>query len=90
MNEAIIIFVRKPELGKVKTRLAASLGAEKALEIYKELLLHTRQICERVKADKFVYYHVQIEHNDLWDVDGFSKNFFKSLQHFFSQVSVCL
>ena len=73
MNEAIIIFVRKPELGKVKTRLAASLGIEKALEIYKELLLHTRQICERVKADKFVYYHEQIEQNDLWDASGFDK-----------------
>ncbi len=73
MNEAIIIFVRKPELGKVKTRLAASLGNEKALEVYKELLWHTRQICKQVGADKFVYYHEQIEQNDLWDASGFNK-----------------
>ena len=73
MKEAIIVFVRKPELGKVKTRLAASLGNEKALEIYKVLLLHTREICEKVNAHKFVYYHEKIEINDLWDADGFKK-----------------
>ncbi len=73
MKSAIIIFVRKPELGKVKTRLAASLGNEKALEIYQELLLHTCQICEQVEVDKFVYYHEKIEQNDLWDADGFNK-----------------
>lgn len=73
MKSAIIIFVRTPELGKVKTRLASSLGNEKTLEVYKELLLHTRQICEQVEADKFVYYHEKIEQNDFWDADGFNK-----------------
>ena len=33
-KKALIIFTRNPELGKVKTRLAKSVGDESALEIY--------------------------------------------------------
>ena len=44
MKNALIIFVRIPELGKVKTRLAKDLGEEKALEVYKKLLQHTHDI----------------------------------------------
>ena len=53
-KKALIIFVRNPELGKVKTRLAATIGNEKALEIYKELLEHTQAITASVHADEFV------------------------------------
>ena len=42
MNEnLIIVFVRTPELGKVKTRLAKTIGDRAALKIYKILLKHT-------------------------------------------------
>ena len=34
----LLIFTRNPELGKCKTRLAATVGDENALEIYKFLL----------------------------------------------------
>ncbi len=34
---ALIVFARAPQLGNVKTRLAADVGAEAALVIYKEL-----------------------------------------------------
>lgn len=34
----VIVFVRAPELGRVKTRLAATLGAGRALAVYRELL----------------------------------------------------
>ena len=37
MKNALIIFVRNPEIGKVKTRFVNTLGDEKALDIYKEL-----------------------------------------------------
>ena len=42
MEQALIIFIKNPVLGKVKTRLAASIGDVAALEIYKNLLDHTR------------------------------------------------
>jgi uncharacterized protein len=76
MQKALIIFVRHPELGKVKTRLAASIGDEAALEIYKKLLQHTFNISKAADADKHVFYSEKIIENDLWS----GQTFFKSLQ----------
>lgn len=73
MKEALIIFVRNPEIGKVKTRLAATVGDETALDIYKKLLLHTMQVSNKSSADKFVFYHEQIEPFDIWNKKGFHK-----------------
>jgi uncharacterized protein len=38
--DAVLIFVRAPELGRVKTRLAAEIGAEAALRVYRRLAEH--------------------------------------------------
>ena len=38
MRRAILLFVKHPEPGKVKTRLAATLGAEMAADIYRRLV----------------------------------------------------
>ena len=37
-DDLIIVFTRNPELGKVKTRLASSIGPASALNIYNYLL----------------------------------------------------
>jgi rSAM/selenodomain-associated transferase 1 len=37
----IIIFARTPEYGRVKTRLAAGIGKDAALAVYRQLLEHT-------------------------------------------------
>lgn len=76
MREAIIIFVRNPELGKVKTRLAATVGDDKALGVYKQLLAHTMQVADESHAAKFVFYHEQITKDDIWN----KKDFYKKLQ----------
>ena len=55
MKNALIIFVRKPVLGKVKTRLAAQIGNERALEVYIKLLDHTKKISKEIDADKFLF-----------------------------------
>jgi rSAM/selenodomain-associated transferase 1 len=68
-EEALIIFVRKPELGKVKTRLAAVIGAGAALEIYQKLLEHTHAITSPLTCDKFVFYAEAVENNDIWQTD---------------------
>ena len=73
MKDAVIIFVRNPELGKVKTRLAATVGDEEALNIYALLLNHTMQEADKVAADKFVFYHQQITADDIWNGNGFYK-----------------
>lgn len=68
----LIIFTRNPELGKVKTRLAKSVGDEKALEIYKFLLQRTKEITLQIDCDKTVFYSQEIAQNDIWS-DEFSK-----------------
>jgi len=70
----LLIFTRNPELGKVKTRLAKSVGNETALEIYKFLLHKTKEIAIDVNADKAVYYSVKIRENDIWDSENFQKH----------------
>lgn len=73
----LMLFVRNPELGKVKTRLAASVGPETALDIYLHLLRHTRDITQHLPVDKTVYYTEKVEQNDLWP----NAHYQKKLQH---------
>jgi len=56
MKSALIIFVRNPVLGKVKTRIAAAIGDEKALAVYKYLLQNTKDIIECLQVTRFVFY----------------------------------
>lgn len=44
MKEALIIFVKNPVKGKVKTRLAADVGEERALKIYNDLLEFSKSL----------------------------------------------
>ncbi len=69
----ILIFTRNPELGKVKTRLAATIGDFNALEIYKILLNHTVKIVGEIQVSKRVLYSEIIIHNDIWDPNIYQK-----------------
>ena len=73
MKKALIIFVRKPELGKVKSRLAATIGNENALAVYIELLKHTNEISAAIRAEKFVFYFDDIVADDIWSGSNFIK-----------------
>lgn len=70
----LIIFVKNPELGKVKTRLAATIGEEEALNVYKQLLKHTLQITTALTTDKVVFYSDFVDHFDKWDNAVFEKH----------------
>ena len=72
-NKALILFTKNPELGKVKTRLAKTLGNEKALEIYIKSLIHTKGIVENLNVDKFVFYSDAIIDEDIWEHSKFNK-----------------
>ena len=73
VKRALIIFVRNPEKGKVKTRLAKGVGEDKALAIYKALLTKTRTVAEGVDALRLLFYSVQIRTDDSWPNDAFEK-----------------
>lgn len=55
-NEAIIVFQKNPQPGKVKTRLAAGLGEEAAYKIYLLLLERTFKELATFDSAVIVYY----------------------------------
>ena len=65
-EEAIIIFVKNPIKGKVKTRLAATIGEEKALQVYEQLLRHTYLVTTSLPITRYVFYADFIDPNDRW------------------------
>jgi rSAM/selenodomain-associated transferase 1 len=70
----LLVFTRNPELGKVKTRLAKTIGDQKALDIYKLLLHYTKKTIQNINCDKAVYYSEAIQENDIWENSKFQKN----------------
>ncbi|MPR33291.1 TIGR04282 family arsenosugar biosynthesis glycosyltransferase [Salmonirosea aquatica] len=67
---ALIIFVKNPIEGQVKTRIAKTVGHTKATTIYRELLQYTHTVAEKLPAEgytKTVYYGDYINKNDLWN-----------------------
>lgn len=65
-DKLLLLFVRNPELGNVKTRLAATIGPEKALAVYVQLLHHTRLVTQQLPVAKRVCYAGKVVQHDLW------------------------
>jgi hypothetical protein len=68
----LLVFTRNATLGRVKTRLAASIGDAEALKVHKALMQQTINQTSQCTCDKVVYYSDAIDANDL-----FSKNEFR-------------
>ena len=62
----LLVFAKNPTLGKVKTRLAKTIGKEKALMVYKALLKKTASVLEELEVDIHLYYSNHIEKNDIF------------------------
>jgi len=75
-DRLLIIFVRNPILGQIKTRLAATIGASRTLDIYMKLLRHTAKITSELPVDRVVYYSNFIDRSDKWD----NSIYYKKLQ----------
>ena len=69
----LMVFAKNPVLGTAKTRLAASVGDEKALEIYQFLLKHTATITAASESEKRVFYSSYTESGDVFSEEHFSK-----------------
>ena len=91
-KKALIVFTRNPELGKCKTRLAATIGDQSALDVYRFLLDHTVKITSPLRADVYVYYSEKIRETDIWDTSIFRKkqqqgfDLGAKMQHAFTEV----
>jgi rSAM/selenodomain-associated transferase 1 len=55
--DAVLVFVRAPEMGRVKTRLAVEIGADAALRVYRRLAEHTLAEARALAADASVRVH---------------------------------
>lgn len=71
---ALIIFIKNPEKGKVKTRLAKTVGDDQALKIYKVLMAHTRSLASKIQAKRYLFYSQYINEQDDWSKDLFVKD----------------
>lgn len=88
-NSVLLLFTKNVEKGKVKTRLASTVGDDKALEIYEQLLDYTISVVDKLDFPKHVYYAWKIEGQDRWSRINFHKklqmegNLGEKMQHAF-------
>jgi hypothetical protein len=71
--DVLLLFIKNPELGKVKTRLAKDLGDSEALSVYLRLVAHTRNQSLEVDVARRLYYSDGIDNEDDWNGDDFYK-----------------
>lgn len=69
-NPALIIFIRTPQLGVGKRRLAASIGDQDALTVYSRLLAHTLDTVQLVDATRYLFVADQEGYNLLSSTVG--------------------
>lgn len=73
MKNILLIFIRNPVLGKVKTRLARTVGEEEALRIYQILLKKTRAAAQECQVERWLFYSDNVDSQDQWPADIFQK-----------------
>ena len=69
----LIVFCKNPVLGKVKTRLAAQIGNENALTVYKKLLTKTAQVINDLSCDIILYYSDSVIEDDEFNTTAEEK-----------------
>lgn len=73
-NQQLIVFVKNLIPGTVKTRLADEIGTDLALEVYKNLVMHTSDVTDKLKMDRAIYYSEYVELYDFFDDEVYSKH----------------
>lgn len=88
-KKLLLIFIKNPRKGYVKTRLAKTVGDEKAYQVYLKLLEHTLSVATKVNAEKQIWYSSFIDESDdflgkssdrLERSDVYDRRFDKKLQ----------
>jgi rSAM/selenodomain-associated transferase 1 len=65
-NQLLIIFTKNPLLGKVKTRLAETLGEEQTLAVFRRLLAQAAKVAKSWDGDVWIFYADFIPKDDVW------------------------
>lgn len=66
-ENTLIIFVKNPIAGTVKTRIARTVGNERAVAVYQHLLRHTQTITRPLTCRRVVYYGDFVNPDDGWN-----------------------
>ncbi len=61
MKNGILIFQKNAELGKVKTRLASTIGDQAAFEAYQLLVKYTHKVASESPVQKILFYSNHLE-----------------------------
>jgi rSAM/selenodomain-associated transferase 1 len=59
-KQLLIVFVKNLTLGKVKTRLAKTIGNDNAFKIYEKLVSITEQVTSTVEFEKHIYFSNEV------------------------------
>ncbi len=73
MEPTLLIFIKNPERGKVKTRLAETAGDDTALEVYQKLLQITQSVTDQMDVHREVWYSRFIKQDDMWSGGRYEK-----------------
>ncbi|GAB2528513.1 TIGR04282 family arsenosugar biosynthesis glycosyltransferase [Spirosoma aerophilum] len=66
-SEHLIVFVKNPIPGQVKTRIARTVGDAKAVEVYQHLLVYTQELVSTFSGRCVIYYGDHINPDDGWN-----------------------
>ena len=69
-KEVVLVFQKNEVLGKVKTRLAAGVGEEQALEIYRQLLAKTYLALRDISVSITTYFSEFIPDNPIHSAEN--------------------
>ena len=70
-ENTLIIFVKNPVPGTVKTRIACTVGDKRAVDVYQHLLRYTQEITRQLTCRRVVYYGDFVNPDDGWN--GYDK-----------------
>jgi len=73
-QQLLIIFIKNPIIGEVKSRLAKSIGDFNAFKVYVDLLARTHHNMKDLQCDKAVFYSDFVDDHDLWENAKFIKS----------------
>ncbi len=74
MDNHLIIFIKNPEEGKVKTRIAHTIGNAAALRIYLNLIDIVHDVVIKTDAVRHVFYSEFLNKSDRWSNAAFHKH----------------
>ena len=74
VKQLLIVFTKNAQLGKVKTRLAATIGDDEAFHTHQLLVEKTAIQMSSILCNKVVYYSDHIKDDDLFSTNGYHQH----------------